>query len=922
MIPVRLSVKNFLSYRDGAPTLDLEGVHVACLCGDNGHGKSALLDAITWALWGRSRVGVQEDLIYQGESEMRVELDFLAGGDLYRVSRRYARASRGRQGATILELHLLNGDAVQPISGSTMRETGRRIESLLRMTYDTFVNSAFILQGRANMFTTSTPKERKEVLGKVLDLSWYDQLSGRARRESREQENESLRLDARIEQIDREVSQKVEHELRLTEIEAQLEAVGREQTEREALAESLRDRLRELQDARADLDRLEAEADRAENETTTRGQRVEDARRQLEEAQGRAARLPALQAQESEASALVEQLSQPSPAMDEHAERIRGLQHAVQQMREAGVTMMEGILALEAKQRELELHEREESRIKAEIGRQEKLADDQVRRLEALRARADNLASLESEAVAVRNRVEELSAPSAEMGVLREQSQELQARVHYLREENGSLRREMEDLRAKKDMLEASAASEGGGATCPLCDSPLSEASCLHLAANYESHGKSLAEKFRGNEAEAHAAEVKRDTIERDLESLESSRRAELRSAQERLDSLTRDAADARSAADEADRLATARVVEDAALETNRLGLVETQAAMPRLRNEVGALADARARQEQNEAAIRESESERERLERELDTMARERREELADAQVRRDGLTRDLAEAGAAAGTLDRLAETHEYEAALLEDARSRLKELLDAMPALREASEGLPAAAEDYEAARSGLSEAVSRRDELRTHRTEEQAWLRRCRELEEERGTLRTARNEAANRQGAYDQLAAAFGRSGLQALLIEQAIPELENYANDVLGRVTEHRMSLKLETQRERRGGGDPRETLDIRISDELGTRSYETYSGGEAFRIDFALRIALSRLLAHRSGAPLPTLFIDEGFGSQDAAGLERLVEAIQAIQDDFQRILVITHIEELKDRFPVRIEVTKTLQGSTFSVS
>ena len=63
--------------------------------------------------------------------------------------------------------------------------------------------------------------------------------------------------------------------------------------------------------------------------------------------------------------------------------------------------------------------------------------------------------------------------------------------------------------------------------------------------------------------------------------------------------------------------------------------------------------------------------------------MARERRESLAGAQARRDELTRDLAEAGAAAGTLDRLTETHEYEAALLEDARSRLKELLDAMPA-----------------------------------------------------------------------------------------------------------------------------------------------------------------------------------------------------------------------------------------------
>jgi exonuclease SbcC len=93
------------------------------------------------------------------------------------------------------------------------------------------------------------------------------------------------------------------------------------------------------------------------------------------------------------------------------------------------------------------------------------------------------------------------------------------------------------------------------------------------------------------------------------------------------------------------------------------------------------------------------------------------------------------------------------------------------------------------------------------------------------------------------------------------------------------------------------------------------------YSGGEAFRIDFALRIALSKLLARRAGAPLPTLIIDEGFGSQDAGGRERLVEAINSIQDDFEKILVITHIDEMKESFPVRIEVTKGLEGSKVEV-
>ena len=94
------------------------------------------------------------------------------------------------------------------------------------------------------------------------------------------------------------------------------------------------------------------------------------------------------------------------------------------------------------------------------------------------------------------------------------------------------------------------------------------------------------------------------------------------------------------------------------------------------------------------------------------------------------------------------------------------------------------------------------------------------------------------------------------------------------------------------------------------------------FSGGEAFRINFALRIALSKLLAARSGAPLPILFIDEGFGSQDADGQDRLREVINSIQDEFQKVLVITHIEAIKDSFPVRIEVEKTSSGSTFTVT
>jgi exonuclease SbcC len=60
---------------------------------------------------------------------------------------------------------------------------------------------------------------------------------------------------------------------------------------------------------------------------------------------------------------------------------------------------------------------------------------------------------------------------------------------------------------------------------------------------------------------------------------------------------------------------------------------------------------------------------------------------------------------------------------------------------------------------------------------------------------------------------------------------------------------------------------------------------------------------------------------IDEGFGSQDTEGRQRLIEAINLVRQDFAKILVITHIDELKDAFPTRIEVEKTLRGSTVKV-
>jgi exonuclease SbcC len=193
----------------------------------------------------------------------------------------------------------------------------------------------------------------------------------------------------------------------------------------------------------------------------------------------------------------------------------------------------------------------------------------------------------------------------------------------------------------------------------------------------------------------------------------------------------------------------------------------------------------------------------------------------------------------------------------------------------------------------------------------------------DLQLRRKSLEAERADLAGQVAQYKQLERAFGKDGVPALLIEQALPQIESKANEVLDRLSQGTMTVRFVTQaayKDRRRD-DLKETLDIQISDGAGMRDYEMFSGGEAFRVNFAIRLALSEVLAQRAGARLQTLVIDEGFGSQDAQGRQRLIEAINLVRQDFAKILVITHIDELKDAFPARIEVEKTGRGSTVRV-
>ena len=861
MIPLTLTIKNFMCYREDVPALDFRSIHIACLCGDNGNGKSALLDAITWVLWGEARTRTQEELVHQGQQDMAVELEFLSQGQTYRVSRRHSRSGRSRQSSTILELQLAadeEGNSFAAITGNTMRDTQRRIIEILHMDYETFTNTAFLQQGKADQFTRSTPAKRKECLAEVLDLSYYQRLEEHAKTRSRDIQQRVRDAENVVELRRSEIAQLPDFQERFAQANIELQRLTPD-------VDLLRLKLDELNLDVQSLLSKRGEMELSQGRMTSAQTEIVDIERQVRTYESSVADQEAILARRAE-------IADNFAALETGSAELERLNQALTRKNQ-----LDGQKA----QAEQEIA-RQEATLSAQASQ---LKTRSASELEPLVQRmpiiVEGLNGLQQEQAALEVKEAELTRQQAA-------AEDNAVRVRSLGEENVRLRQSMLDTRSKFDMLDKEEA------TCPLCNQQLGGDGQEHLRSEYRRVGQEDRASFDSNEATKETLEQRQAEMATLLTKGESDIRAGRQNLQVTMVNLQRDQADSKKAE------------EDLKLVSTELTLVEHA-----LRGGAYAV-DERRVSEQVSAELSALEYHPQRHE--------ELRTSLRTLDLYRD-LSRRLSEAEA------NLPEQKEALAATRQMLKRRHTEIQEAtvrITALIEEMKVLPALETQQQQVQAQHSLLAKQRDEVQVRQGILEQQIQRCEALANEVKEQEQSLRRMVVEKSIYDELTAAFGKNGVQALIIEGAMPQLEADANEILGRLTENRMFLKLELREGRRdrATGQPSEEMDIRIADEVGTRSYETFSGGEAFRINFALRIALSKLLARRSGAPLPILFIDEGFGSQDRIGQERLTEAIQSIQNDFERIIVITHIEQVKDAFPVRIEVTKGPSGSTFTIT
>jgi exonuclease SbcC len=188
MRPIRLEVKGFTAFRDGQ-TIEFGDLDLFAISGPTGSGKSSILDAITYALYGTiERVGKQAgQFVSQGQTRMAVCFEFAVDGERWRVTR-----STPARGATKILLEGWDGEWRQAGEGADrVREADARIRSAVGLDYDAFTRTVLLPQGRFAEFLVGDAKERRAILTDLLGLELFERLGRRAGEAKRDAEAEA-----------------------------------------------------------------------------------------------------------------------------------------------------------------------------------------------------------------------------------------------------------------------------------------------------------------------------------------------------------------------------------------------------------------------------------------------------------------------------------------------------------------------------------------------------------------------------------------------------------------------------------------------------------------------------------------------------------------------------------------------------------
>jgi DNA repair protein SbcC/Rad50 len=194
MRPIKLIIEGFTSFRS-RQELDFSNLDLFAITGDTGAGKSSLLDAITYALYGKvARLSGQDQgkyLLSQGSQDLKVELNFSVQNTEYKIIRKWEKRTKTPKKQFLLDK--LNNGKWERITD--------RIESILKMDFDTFTRVIFLPQGQFDQFLKGEPPERRKMLRSLAGLEIFEQMRSKASEKAKELDKELEKIKGKLEGI-------------------------------------------------------------------------------------------------------------------------------------------------------------------------------------------------------------------------------------------------------------------------------------------------------------------------------------------------------------------------------------------------------------------------------------------------------------------------------------------------------------------------------------------------------------------------------------------------------------------------------------------------------------------------------------------------------------------------------------------------
>jgi exonuclease SbcC len=857
----RLRLRNFKPYADA--DLDLrDGVTV--IHGLNGSGKSSLLEACFFALYGaRALDDTLDEVVTTGADEAEVSLRFVHDGDAYGITRELRR-SGDRVSTTTCTL---DGPDVA-IDGA--RDVRAFVTERLRMDAEAFVNCAYVRQGEVNKLINATPTQRQDTIDDLLQLGTLETYRDRAGQ---------ARLGVEDVLSERRGA--------LSKLDAQIE-----EKESKGLHARLNDLETELSEVDDEIERFERNRDRAEETLADAEEVLSTYEEREEELAALDDDIAELEAAIREAESTREELS---ADLVETRDRIEELETELSAALDATDLDATGAVdldddAIDARRAELDAEE-ESVRTDLQDARQRRTmlsnqAENLAERADELRSRAATAAERADEAAAAADDADGRAAEHAEeIERIDAEIESLRGRFDDAPVDPGGATAHRESVQA--DLDDAKEAVTTARTELSAARDRLSEAESLRAEGKCPECGQPV-------EGSPHVAAI--DDLEGRIAELETELREARRRREEHADRL--EAADALADAEsELERLRERRSLVDERIEDAEEAAAERRAEAESHREDAAefeaeadgkhdaaetqaeAAADAGERVDSLEAELEAIRAAGERLDRIEDLRA-----EADDADARTDRLRERRAE----------LAERNDERRAFLGEKRERRAELADAIDEARiREAEGNKAEAESYlERVGEKLDELRSRRDEVQSAIGSVKGELDALEELRADReavaarvADLESLREEVTTLEATYTDLRAELRKRNVETL--ERMLNETFElvYGNDAYARI-------RLDDEYE------------LTVFQKDGTALEPgQLSGGERALFNLSLRCAIYRLLAEgiEGSAPMPPLILDEPTVFLDSGHVSRLVDLVEEMRGlGVAQILIVSHDEEL----------------------